>query len=345
MAKAVSKTRAQWAAEIRAAHTKSVAAILKLGLTLTAAKQALPHGEWLAMVKTDLLFTATVAQRLMKIAADPKLANAARAQLLPPAWSALYELTKLPEETFAKAASTGAIHPKMTRDDVRTMVGKLPTFNVTHETRPMVAAPLEPPLQITSDKTKPQAEMVNLSVYTAGNKLQQIKKLVAELAADVRRGDAALPASFETQIRIVLLTQRRSASKTEPNAEAAAIIAVARKCVVPGCFVIVIAAVAVTVVSVDITKTAGAPAASKLITDHTNLFDVGGFRCSYCCGIQRRRRSSGGQERGGSHNGKDCPHAKPPSGCLVHQLPSSARSIAGDFGFLTLIQNAHRPAL
>jgi hypothetical protein len=27
--------------------------------------------------------------------------------------------------------------------------------------------------------------------------------------------------------------------------------------------------------------TAGAPAASKLITDHTNLFDVGGFR-SFC---------------------------------------------------------------
>jgi len=44
------------------------------------------------------------------------------------------------------------------------------------KTRPMVAAPLEPPLRITSDKTKPQAEMVNLSVYTAGNKLQQIKK-------------------------------------------------------------------------------------------------------------------------------------------------------------------------
>jgi hypothetical protein len=52
-------------------------------------------------------------------------------------------------------------------------------------------------------------------------------------------------------IASVLLTQRRSASKTQPNAEAAAIIAVARKCVVPGRFVIVIAAVAVTVVSVD----------------------------------------------------------------------------------------------
>src|SRR5207247_6401741 len=105
-----------------------------------------------------------------------------------------------------------------------------------------------------------------------------------------------------------LLTQRRSASKTEPNAEAAAIIAVARKCVVPWCFVIVIASVAV--VSVDVTRTAGSPAASKLITDHTNLFDVEGFGCFYCCGINRRRRSSGGQERGGSHNGRDCLHTK-----------------------------------
>jgi hypothetical protein len=27
-----------------------------------------------------------------------------------------------------------------------------------------------------------------------------------------------------------------------------------------------------------------------------------------------------------------------------HHVPSSARSMAGDFGFLTLIQNAHRPS-
>jgi len=52
----------------------------------------------------------------MKIAADPKIANAARAQLLPPAWGALYELTKLPVETFEQAVTSCAIHPGMTRE-------------------------------------------------------------------------------------------------------------------------------------------------------------------------------------------------------------------------------------
>ena len=128
---------------------------------------------------------------------------------------------------------------------------------------------------------------------------------------------SASPSRRSTRSSSWKLTQRRSASKTEPNAGAVAIIAVARKRVIPGCSVRVIVAVAVVVVSVDVTRTAGAPAASKLITGHTNLFDIRSFRCSSCCGVQRRRRSSGGQERGGSHNGKDCLHTKLPSGCLV----------------------------
>jgi hypothetical protein len=74
----------------------------------------MPHGEWLAKIKSDLPFTATMAQGLMKIAADPKIANAARAHLLPPAWGTLYEFEQVASGNFAKAAVSGAIHPKMT---------------------------------------------------------------------------------------------------------------------------------------------------------------------------------------------------------------------------------------
>jgi hypothetical protein len=115
------KTRAQWAAEIRAVHTQTVETILKLGLMLSAAKKALAHGEFLKMIEHDLPFTASVAQRLMKIAADPKIANAARAQLLPSSWTVLYEVSKLPAETFDIATALGKINPKMTRDDVKTI--------------------------------------------------------------------------------------------------------------------------------------------------------------------------------------------------------------------------------
>lgn len=98
------RTRGQWAAHIRRTHKATIAAcvgaVLKLGRTLLAAKKALPHGTFLKMIDDDLPVTASTAQRLMAIAADRKLKKAAHAQYLPTAWPTLYELTKLPEETF-----------------------------------------------------------------------------------------------------------------------------------------------------------------------------------------------------------------------------------------------------
>jgi hypothetical protein len=116
------RTCVQWAARIKAMHKQTVHAFLKLGRTLLAAKKALPHGEFLKMIEHDLPFTASTAQRLMKIADDLKLANAARVRLLPAAWGTLYELTKVPEKPFAQAITSGAVHPAMTRQDAIRLV-------------------------------------------------------------------------------------------------------------------------------------------------------------------------------------------------------------------------------
>jgi hypothetical protein len=244
MAKAVckSKTRAQWAAEIRAAHTKSVAAILKLGLTLTAAKKALPHGEFLKMIKSDLPFTATVAQRLMKIATDPKLVDAARAQLLPPAWGTLYELAKLPKGAFEQAASSGAIHPKMTRDDAKafnlktvdvTQPSRTAMFKVTYEdvkiVAPVYVKRTEPVTTIVSpryvtkdDPSRPSLSIVDeskpqLQQAEAPDLVSRLEKLVAELEISVE-DDAFFSSSFELRIRtaadrlLSLVSKRRIAA-------------------------------------------------------------------------------------------------------------------------------------
>jgi hypothetical protein len=104
-------TRAQWAARIRAAHTSTVKAILKLGRTLLAAKEGphkLPHGEFLKMIKNDLPFGARAAQMLMTIAGDARLANPNHGSLLPAHWRTMFELTKLPDETFEQGVSAGA---------------------------------------------------------------------------------------------------------------------------------------------------------------------------------------------------------------------------------------------
>jgi Protein of unknown function (DUF3102) len=112
-----SKSRADFVGEIWAAYKPAVECILKMGSILIAAKAALDHGEFLKMIKTDLPFTASTAERLMKIASDERLSNPAHVQLLPAAWGTLYELSKLDNAAFEQAASSGKIHPKMTRSN------------------------------------------------------------------------------------------------------------------------------------------------------------------------------------------------------------------------------------
>ena len=176
------RTRAKWAARIRAAHKETVSAFLKLGRILSAAKDALPHGEFLKMIEDDLPFTASTAQRLMKIAADPKIANAARAQLLPPAWGALYELTKLPEETFEQAVASGAINPKTTRKEAKALIIR----PLTKDTSRTISSPSyvfekEEPRHITSARVE-AAEATEARVI-----LQTLETVVTELDQHVRR--------------------------------------------------------------------------------------------------------------------------------------------------------------
>jgi hypothetical protein len=109
--------------------------------------------DFLQLILVDEKVAATAccardAQRLMKIASDPTLANAAHAQLLPAAWGALYELTKLDDETFKQAASSGAIHPAMTRKDAtRRRYLTVQVVDRTHR----IAAPI---IRMTESKPK-----------------------------------------------------------------------------------------------------------------------------------------------------------------------------------------------
>lgn len=117
--------RDEWALRIAACWRASFDAILEVGRLLTEAKAALPHGDFGTMIDTELPFSASTAQRLMAIAADPKLSNAAHVQHLPPSWGTLYELTKLPEEQFDARIKDGTIRPDMERRDIATEVKQI----------------------------------------------------------------------------------------------------------------------------------------------------------------------------------------------------------------------------
>ena len=111
-----SPERVGWVGRIHAAWWQSVAAIIETGKLITAAKRALPHGQFEAMVERDLLFGPRTARMLMCIAADRRIGTCGSA--LPPSWRTLYELTRLDDDTFAAAVASGSINAEMQRKDI-----------------------------------------------------------------------------------------------------------------------------------------------------------------------------------------------------------------------------------
>ena len=111
-------TSTAWAASIRAAWQKSVAAIIDTGRLLAAAKAELPHGDFQYMVRKKLPFGTRTAQMLMAIAANPMLADANHGACLPTSWHTLYDLSRLKADELAIAIDQKLIDGDTERKDV-----------------------------------------------------------------------------------------------------------------------------------------------------------------------------------------------------------------------------------
>jgi hypothetical protein len=95
-----------------------------------AAASELKHGEWIAMINSDLPFTRSTANKLMKIATCDHIRNAEHVPHLPVHWGTLHDLTLLTEEQFERGIESGAINPKMQRKDVKALRGEQPKAKV-----------------------------------------------------------------------------------------------------------------------------------------------------------------------------------------------------------------------
>jgi hypothetical protein len=123
------KTQAEyWAPKIHGEWRKSIEGILGVGRQLIAAKEACEHGEFLRLFKghesavsDPLPFSENTSQRLMAVASNEVLSNAAHGQHLPMSWRTLYELTKLDNETLIAGIKAGEITPETTRAQAAAM--------------------------------------------------------------------------------------------------------------------------------------------------------------------------------------------------------------------------------
>ena len=137
-------SRRDWAQRIVAAWSASVAGFISVGRLLLDAKASLQHGEFVEMAESDLPFSLRRAECLMAIAADVRISH--HAANLPPSWTTLYELSRLPDERFEKALESGEIHSGMERRDALILVrgerrrGKVRTEEVDWEDTPVPMA-------------------------------------------------------------------------------------------------------------------------------------------------------------------------------------------------------------
>jgi len=121
--------RQKWAERIGDAWQKQVSSIFETASLLETAKAELRRGDFMRMVKGDLPFSQSTANKLMKIAACDHLRNSEHAPNLPAHWMTLHDLTLLTEEQFERGITSGAINSKMQRKDIKALRGDQPNIS------------------------------------------------------------------------------------------------------------------------------------------------------------------------------------------------------------------------
>jgi hypothetical protein len=130
---ALPPTRQEHALRIAGTWRKAVECYLEAGSLLIEAKKELDHGEFEAMVRDELPFSASTARKLMSIAAHPVIVNRAHVNDLPASWGTLYELSKLTKEHLESAIEHGLVTSKMERKDAVALLGRPVSIAASNE--------------------------------------------------------------------------------------------------------------------------------------------------------------------------------------------------------------------
>lgn len=131
----------QYAEKISASWKRSVEAFFETGRLLIEAKERIERGQFQLLVKNKLPFDPRTAERYMAIAANPRLADAAREGLVPSSATTLYMMTRLPPQVLDAKLKDGTINPSSERDDIEKLVRASAPINGG---RAIAAARVEP---------------------------------------------------------------------------------------------------------------------------------------------------------------------------------------------------------
>jgi hypothetical protein len=146
----------QWATRITSALQKTVEGIFETGRQLLAAREALEHGQWQRLFSDRRVpMSVQAARRFIEIYKRREVLLPKRNSCfgLPPSWTTLYHLARLPDDTLAWAHE----HDKITPD----LEGK----QIAHIKAEYEGAP------VTTPKATARYQLDHFGVRTPGSRL------------------------------------------------------------------------------------------------------------------------------------------------------------------------------
>jgi hypothetical protein len=114
---AIQSTIQDYAKAINASWHKTTDSVLETARLCAEADKKLPTDQKNKLFK-DLDFNKATFSKLAKIGSQPQLQTDAVRSLLPPNYTVVYEVAKLPESDLRVAIKDGVITPGMTRGDL-----------------------------------------------------------------------------------------------------------------------------------------------------------------------------------------------------------------------------------
>jgi len=148
------------------------------------------------------------ARRLMAVAQHPVIAKGTHASLLPPSWTTLYELTRLPEETLEAKIAEGVIHAGIERKDAE-------GFLEPHRDEP--AAPCLRWLKFTASRPRKQATraaQIRLHAPFLGGKMKKPRDASRPRPGDPERAAIACRSATGHRAKRSGRASRRAIDKT-----------------------------------------------------------------------------------------------------------------------------------
>lgn len=111
------RTCAEFASDITARYARIRDEFVTIGRMLNHARESLPHGEFLPLLRGALPFAEDTAEKLMAIARSVD-ANRIAASNLPAAYSTAYELVSMTNEELSLAETAGIVRQDVQRKEV-----------------------------------------------------------------------------------------------------------------------------------------------------------------------------------------------------------------------------------